>query len=128
MLQTHLPFAARGTLQLGEAQQPIVNDLGTRRMSKKEIIDTIAERAEITKEKAGIALEALTDYVSATLQKGDEVNFAPLGKFKVSDRAAREGRNPMSGEKIKIPASKVPKFTASKQLKDELNPPSKKKK
>jgi len=91
-------------------------------MSKKEIIDAMAEQAEITKEKAGIALEALTSYVSEALKKGDEVNFAPLGKFKVSDRAEREGRNPMSGEKIKIPASKVPKFTASKQLKDELNP------
>ena len=95
-------------------------------MSKKEIIDAMAERAEITKEKAGMALDALTDYVSATLKGGDEVNFAPLGKFKVSDRAAREGRNPMSGEKIKIPASRVPKFTASKQLKDEVNTKKKK--
>ncbi len=95
-------------------------------MSKKEIIDAMAERADITKEKAGVALEALTEYVSESLQKGDEVNFAPLGKFKVSDRAAREGRNPMSGEKIKIPASRVPKFTASKQLKEELNAKKKK--
>lgn len=90
-------------------------------MSKKEIIDAMADRAEITKEKAGIALDALTEYVAATLKGGDEVNFAPLGKFKVSARAAREGRNPMSGEKIKIPASIVPKFTPSKQLKDEVN-------
>jgi len=94
-------------------------------MSKKDIIDAMAEQAEITKEKAGIALEALTSYVSETLKKGEEVNFAPLGKFKVADRAAREGRNPSSGEKIQIPASKVPKFTASKQLKDELNPSKK---
>ena len=70
---------------------------------------------------AGVALDALTDYVAASLKKGDEVNFAPLGKFKVSARAAREGRNPMSGEKIKIPASNVPKFTPSKQLKEEVN-------
>ena len=90
-------------------------------MSKKEIIDAMADRAEITKEKAGVALDALTDYVAASLKKGDEVNFAPLGKFKVSARAAREGRNPMSGEKIKIPASNVPKFTPSKQLKEEVN-------
>ncbi len=96
-------------------------------MSKKEIIDAMAERAEITKEKAGMALDALTDYVSSTLKAGDEVNFAPLGKFKVSDRAAREGRNPMSGEKIQIPASRVPKFTASKQLKDDVNSGKKKK-
>ncbi len=97
-------------------------------MSKKEIIDAMAERAEITKEKAGVALDALTEYVSQSLSKGEEVNFAPLGKFKVSARAAREGRNPMSGEKIKIPASNVPKFTASKQLKEEVNSKKKKKK
>ncbi|HFB2048592.1 MAG: HU family DNA-binding protein [Hyphomicrobiaceae bacterium] len=96
-------------------------------MSKREIIDAISESAEITKEKAAIVLHALTCYVFETLKKGEEVNFAPLGKFKVADRAARDGRNPMSGEKIKIPASKVPKFTASKQLKDELNPPKEKK-
>ncbi|MEN2494341.1 MAG: DNA-binding protein HU-beta [Hyphomicrobiaceae bacterium hypho_1] len=96
-------------------------------MSKKEIIDAMADHAEITKEKAGIAFEALTSYVSECLKKGLEVNFAPLGKFKVADRAAREGRNPMSGEKIKIPASKVLKFIASKQLKDELNPDKDKK-
>ena len=90
-------------------------------MSKKEIIDAMADAAEITKEKAGIALDAMTAHVEATLKGGDEVNLAPLGKFKVTKRAAREGRNPMSGEKIKIPASNVPKFTASKQLKDSLN-------
>ncbi|MFY0612672.1 MAG: HU family DNA-binding protein [Hyphomicrobiaceae bacterium] len=95
-------------------------------MSKKEIIDAMADAAEITKDKAGAALDALTGYIEGTLKSGDEVNFAPLGKFKVTDRAAREGRNPMSGEKIKIPASKVPKFTASKQLKDGLNPKKKK--
>ncbi|MFT5510034.1 MAG: DNA-binding protein HU-beta [Hyphomicrobiaceae bacterium] len=95
-------------------------------MSKKEIIDAMADAAEITKEKAGSALDALTSYIEGTLKSGDEVNFAPLGKFKVTDRAAREGRNPMSGEKIKIPASKVPKFTASKQLKEGLNPKKKK--
>ena len=87
-------------------------------MSKKEIIDAMADAAEITKEKAGAALDALTGYIEGSLKGGDEVNFAPLGKFKVSDRAERDGRNAMSREKIKIPASKVPKFTASKQLKD----------
>ncbi len=95
-------------------------------MSKKEIIDSMADAAEITKEKAGMALDALTGYIEGSLKKGDEVNFAPLGKFKVTKRAAREGRNPMSGEKIKIPASNVPKFTPSKQLKDGLNTKRKK--
>ena len=97
-------------------------------MSKKEMIDAIAEAAEITKEKAGVALDALTGYIEGTLKSGDEVNFSPLGKFKVTRREARDGRNPMSGEKIKIPATNAPKFTASKQLKDALNPPNKKKK
>jgi DNA-binding protein HU-beta len=95
-------------------------------MSKKEIIDAMADAAEITKDKAGAALDALTGYIEGTLKGGEEVNFAPLGKFKVAKRAAREGRNPMSGEKIKIPASNVPKFTPSKQLKDGLNPKRKK--
>lgn len=97
-------------------------------MSKKEIIDAMADAAEITKEKAGLALDALTGYIEGSLKGGDEVNFTPLGKFKVTRREARDGRNPMSGEKIKIPASNVPKFTASKQLKDAMNTPAKKKK
>ena len=88
----------------------------------------MAEAAEITKDKAGAALDALTTYIESSLKGGDEVNFAPLGKFKVTKRAAREGRNPLSGEKIKIAASNVPKFTPSKHLKEGLNPPTGKKK
>lgn len=94
-------------------------------MSKKDLIDAIADEADITKEKAGVALDAITNYVEKQLKAGDEVNFAPLGKFKVAHRAARDGRNPLSGEKIKIAASNVPKFTPSKTLKDALNPPKK---
>ena len=90
-------------------------------MSKKELIDAIADSAEITKEKAGVALDAITAYIEAQLKGGNEISFPPLGKFKVTHRAAREGRNPLSGEKIKIPASNVPKFTPSKTLKDALN-------
>ena len=97
-------------------------------MSKKDLIDAIAEEADITKEKAGVALDAVTNYIEATLKAGDEVSFPPLGKFKVSHRAARDGRNPLSGEKIKIAAANVPKFTASKTLKDALNTPAKGKK
>jgi DNA-binding protein HU-beta len=96
-----------------------------RQMSKKDLIDAIADHAEITKDKAGTALDAITNYVEAQLKAGEEVNFAPLGKFKVTHRAAREGRNPLSGEKIKIAASNVPKFTPSKTLKDALNTPKK---
>jgi len=91
-------------------------------MSKKELIDAIADHAEITKDKAGVALDAITGFIESQLKNGDEVSFPPLGKFKVTHREARDGRNPLSGEKIKIPASNVPKFTASKTLKDALNP------
>lgn len=97
-------------------------------MSKKDLIDAMAAHADITKDKAGAALDAIVEHIEKTLKSGEEVNFAPLGKFKVTKRAAREGRNPLSGEKIKIPASNVPKFTPSKSLKDVLNPVKGKKK
>ncbi len=90
-------------------------------MSKKDLIDAIAEHADITKEKAGVVVDAVATYIEGQLKNGEEVSFPPLGKFKVQHRAAREGRNPLSGEKIKIPASNVPKFTPSKTLKDALN-------
>ncbi len=96
-------------------------------MSKKEIIDAMAENAEITKDKAGAAFDAMAEYVVSTLKSGEEVNFTPLGKFKVTRREARDGRNPMTGAKIKIAASNVPKFAASKHLKDSLNAGKKKK-
>ncbi|MEM7775829.1 MAG: HU family DNA-binding protein [Pseudomonadota bacterium] len=97
-------------------------------MSKKDLIDAMASHADITKEKAGAALDAIVSHIESTLQSGEEVNFAPLGKFKVTKREAREGRNPSSGEKINIPASNVPKFSPSKTLKDALNPEPKGKK
>ncbi len=91
-------------------------------MSKKDLIDAMAAHADITKDKAGAALDAIVAHIENTLKDGEEVNFAPLGKFKVTRREAREGRNPLSGEKIQIAASNVPKFTPSKTLKDALNP------
>ena len=91
-------------------------------MSKKELIDAMAERAEITKEKATVALDAALDYIERTLKAGAEVSIPPLGKFKTSDRKARDGRNPATGETIKIAASRAPKFQPSKTLKDALNP------
>ncbi len=90
-------------------------------MSKKDAIDAVAEHAEITKEKAGVALDALITYIEKTLKKGDEVSLPPLGKFKITKRKARTGRNPSTGEEIKIPASVVPKFQPSKTLKDVVN-------
>ena len=90
-------------------------------MSKKDLIDAVAEHAEITKEKAGIAVDAIITYIEKSLKKGDEVSIPPLGKFKVTKRKARTGRNPSTGAEIKIPASIVPKFQPSKTLKDTVN-------
>lgn len=90
-------------------------------MSKKDLIDAVAERAELTKDKAGVAVEAMIAHIEATLKKGEEVSIPPLGKFKVAKRAARDGRNPSTGATIKIPASNVPKFQPSKTLRDNIN-------
>ncbi|MEZ5843453.1 MAG: HU family DNA-binding protein [Hyphomicrobiaceae bacterium] len=95
-------------------------------MSKKDLIDAIADHAEITKEKAGMAFDALVTFVEKSLKKGEEVSMPPLGKFKTTKRKAREGRNPTTGAKIKIAASTVPKFTPSKALKDYVNGAKKK--
>ncbi|MEQ1613588.1 MAG: HU family DNA-binding protein [Hyphomicrobiaceae bacterium] len=92
-----------------------------KKMSKKDAIDAIAEHSEITKEKAGVALDALISYIEKTLKDGEEVSLPPLGKFKVTKRKARTGRNPSTGAEIKIPASIVPKFQPSKTLKDVVN-------
>lgn len=90
-------------------------------MSKKDLIDAVAKEIEITKEKAGSAVDAVLDHIKKSLKKGEEVRIPDFGTFKVAKRKAREGRNPATGETIKIPASKVPKFTPSKGLKDLLN-------
>ena len=90
-------------------------------MSKKELIDAIAAGAEITKEKAGIALDAAISHIEKMMKKGEEVRLPGFGTFKVTKRAAREGVVPGTSEKRKYPASKVPKFTPSKNLKELLN-------
>jgi DNA-binding protein HU-beta len=91
-------------------------------MSKKDLIDAVAKECELTKEKAGNAVEAILGHIKAAMKNGDEVRLPDFGTFKVAKRNAREGRNPATGATIKIPASKVPKFTPSKGLKDALNP------
>jgi DNA-binding protein HU-beta len=90
-------------------------------MSKQEIIDAVAAAAEITKDKAAVAVNAMLSHIEKSLQKGEEVSVPPLGKFKISKRKARDGRNPTTGATIKIPASNVPKFQPSKTLKDAVN-------
>lgn len=90
-------------------------------MSKKDLIDAVAKECELTKEKAGNAVEAILGHIRSAMKNGEEVRLPDFGTFKVAKRNAREGRNPATGATIKIPASKVPKFTPSKGLKDALN-------
>lgn len=87
-------------------------------MTKAELIDKIAANAGLTKTDAGKALDATIDSVKAALKKGQKVTLVGFGTFSVSKRKARKGRNPRTGAEIKIPATKVPKFTAGKTLKD----------
>ena len=90
-------------------------------MNKTELIAAIAENAEISKKDAEKALKAFTDVVAAELVKGEKIQLVGFGTFEVSERAAREGRNPKSGETMTIPASRTPKFKAGKALKDQVN-------
>ena len=85
-------------------------------MNKAELIATLAEEAGITKTQANTALDAFVDAVTKTLKKGDKVTLVGFGTFSVSKRAARNGRNPQTGEVIKIKARKVAKFKAGKEL------------
>ena len=90
-------------------------------MSKKDLIDTVAKELELTKDKAGQAVDAVIDGIKAAMKEGKEVRIPDFGTFKVAARKAREGRNPATGKTIQIPASRVPKFTPAKGLKDALN-------
>jgi DNA-binding protein HU-beta len=90
-------------------------------MNKAELIDKVAEVADLNKASATRAVEAVFDSISAALRSGATVNLVGFGSFSVSDRAARTGRNPRTGETINIPASKNPKFKAGKGLKDAVN-------
>jgi DNA-binding protein HU-beta len=90
-------------------------------VNKNELIAHVADAAGISKADAGKAVDAVFDGITATLKKGDDVRLVGFGTFTVVSREASEGRNPRTGEKIKIPASKQPKFKPGKTLKDDLN-------
>jgi len=90
-------------------------------MNKSELIDHIAAKADISKAAAGRALDALMGAVKTTLKKGGSVTLVGFGTFAVTTRAARTGRNPRTGETIKIKKAKLPKFRPGKALKDALN-------
>ena len=87
-------------------------------MNKQELVDHVATETGSSKAAAAAALDAVLDGITQALKKGDEVRLVGFGTFAVSERAKSEGRNPRTGEKIEIPASKQPKFKAGKGLKD----------
>ena len=90
-------------------------------MNKSELIAAMAAKTGETKKDAEAALKAFTDVVAEELKKGEKIQLVGFGTFETSERAAREGRNPQTGETMKIEASKAPKFKAGKALKDAVN-------
>jgi len=90
-------------------------------MNKSDLIDAIAESAGLSKADAGRALDGVVDSITGALKAGQSVSLVGFGTFTVRDRAARTGRNPRTGETIKIAASKNPAFKAGKALKDAVN-------
>ena len=89
-------------------------------MNKTELVAAMAEQTNLSKKDAEAALKAFIDVVSEELKKGEKVQLVGFGTFEVSERAAREGRNPQTGETMTIKASKTPKFKAGKAFKDSI--------
>lgn len=90
-------------------------------MNKNDLVAVVANTAGLSKADAAKAVDGVFSAISDALTKGDEVRLVGFGTFNVSERASSEGRNPRTGEKITIPASKQPKFKAGKGLKDAVN-------
>jgi len=90
-------------------------------MNKAELIEAMADAADISKAAAGRALDGMVDAITNAMKDGDTLSLVGFGTFSVKERAARDGRNPQTGETIKIKASKIPSFKAGKALKDAVN-------
>lgn len=90
-------------------------------MNKAELIDAIADETKFTKKDTEAFLKSFIENVSKAMEKGDSVQLIGFGTFEVGERGEREGRNPKTGETIKIAAAKTPKFKAGKALKDRVN-------
>ena len=90
-------------------------------MTKADLVNAIAEKSGLSKADAEKALKAFTSAVTKALKAGEKVSLVGFGTFSVGQRAARTGKNPQTGAKIKIPAAKTPKFKAGKALKDAVN-------
>jgi DNA-binding protein HU-beta len=94
-------------------------------MNKSQLIEAVASDSGLSKSDSARAIESLVDTVTKTLKKGDEVSITGFGKFSVVKRAARQGVNPRTGERVKIKASKAPKFSAGAALKQAVSPKKK---
>ena len=90
-------------------------------MNKQDLVNAVAEAAGLTKADSSKAVDGVFDAIAAALKAGDEVRLVGFGSFSVAQRAASQGRNPRTGETIQIAASKQPKFSAGKGLKDAVN-------
>lgn len=90
-------------------------------MNKAELIEAIADKADLSKAAAGNALDAFIETVENTLKEGDSIALVGFGTFSIKDRAARSGRNPQTGEPMEIRASKVPSWKPGKLIKDAVN-------
>lgn len=90
-------------------------------MTKQELIDTVSDEVGLSKKDAGKAIDAMISSITKTLKKGDKVQLVGFGTFEVRKRSAREGRNPQTGQSIKIPARKTPAFKPGKALKEAVN-------
>jgi DNA-binding protein HU-beta len=101
--------------------RPWVCCLGGNHVNRNELIDAVADKAGLQKSSANKAVEAVFESITDALKGGGEVRLVGFGTFSVASRAASEGRNPRTGEKIKIAASKQAKFKPGKRLRDELN-------
>ena len=95
-------------------------------MNKTELISAVAEKSEVSKKDTEAVLNTAMDIIKETVASGDDVQLIGFGTFTVAERAEREGRNPQTGEVMKIAASKSPKFKAGKAFKDAVNVPVKK--
>ena len=89
-------------------------------MTKSQLIEMLVKVSKMEKKQTKLFLDSLTNVVEKSLKKGDDIPLTGLGKFKVQARKARMGRNPQTGDQIKIPAKKVVKFTVAKNLKDSV--------
>ena len=90
-------------------------------MNKTQLVEAVVEKSGLKKKDAEAAVNAVTEAIAEALKAGDKVQLVGFGTFEVKERAAREGRNPKTGETIKIDASKRPVFSAGKALKDAIN-------